>query len=293
MKIGWNGTVKSAEEAVISVYDHGFLYGIGLFETFRTYGGQPYLLERHLQRLADGCRSLDIEYGLDEGEFRVWLADLMKANGLPEAYVRLTVTAGVGELGLPSGDYTSPNRLLLVKPLPPASPQLYEEGRELALLQRRRNTPEGDIRLKSLHYMNNILAKKELIRLGTAPGAEGLMLTAEGWLAEGIVSNLFFARSGEIHTPSIATGILPGITRGRLIELARREGLQVNEGMYTWDDLMKADEIWISNSVQELVPITTLRGGAGDVRVVGNAGAGPLFRQLLAAYRADIPIGDR
>jgi 4-amino-4-deoxychorismate lyase len=287
MNVGWNGTVRPAEEAVISVFDHGFLYGMGLFETFRTYDGRPYLLERHLKRLTEGCRSLGIVYDADAYEVRRWLAELMEANDLNEAYVRLTVTAGVGELGLPSGDYTKPNSLLLVKPLPAPPAQLYAEGRELVLLKTLRNTPEGEIRLKSLHYMNNIIAKRELMELAAAPGAEGLMLTREGWLAEGIVSNLFFVRKGIIYTPSIATGILPGVTRARIIELAQAAGTEVQEGLYTWNDLIMAEEVWVTNSIQELVPVTTLRDLEGNILAVGGGTAGPVAKKLLAAYREE------
>ncbi|QYR21636.1 aminodeoxychorismate lyase [Paenibacillus sp. sptzw28] len=291
MNVGWNGTVRPAEEAVISVFDHGFLYGMGLFETFRTYEGRPHLLERHLKRLSDGCRSLGIVYDADANAVRKWLSDLMEANDLNDAYVRLTVTAGVGELGLPSSDYTKPDSLLLVKPLPSPPARLYTEGRELVLLKTRRNTPEGEIRLKSLHYMNNIIAKRELLELAAAPGAEGLMLTREGWLAEGIVSNVFFAREGTIYTPSVATGILPGVTRARIIELAQAAGIEVQEGLYTWNDLITAEEVWVTNSIQELVPVTTLRNLEGNKLAVGGGTAGPVSKKLLAAYREEAVFG--
>lgn len=287
MNIGWNGSVKRQEEAVISVYDHGFLYGMGLFETMRTYGGEPYLLERHLQRLANGCRSLGIRYEPDARAFRAWLRELMEAERLTEAYVRLTVTAGEGILGLPAGDYASPNALLMVKPLPEPNPALYRDGRELALLATPRNTPEGDVRLKSLHYMNNIIAKRELATRGAAPGAEGLMLTREGWLSEGIVSNLFFARDGKLFTPAVETGLLPGITRTRVIELAAREGIAIGEGLYPWEHLLLAEEVWLTNSVQELVPVTTLRDGEGNVRTVGDGKIGQLTERLLGLYREE------
>ncbi|WP_274648439.1 aminotransferase class IV [Paenibacillus humicola] len=289
MKIGMRGAVRPSEEAVISVYDHGFLYGMGLFETFRTYnGGRPYLLKRHLQRLEEGCRSLGIAYRPDEAALRSLLADLMRANGLDEAYVRLTVTAGEGELGLPPADYSEPVELLMAKPLPAADPGLYETGRQLALLRTSRNTPEGELRLKSLHYMNNIIAKRELRGLGTAPGSEGLMLTKDGLLAEGIVSNLFFVAEGTVCTPSLVTGILPGITRARIIELAADAGLRVEEGLFDWSRLIQAEEIWVTNSVQELVPVTELRGLEGTALRIGDGSAGPVARKLLAAYRADI-----
>ncbi|MBB3114145.1 4-amino-4-deoxychorismate lyase [Paenibacillus phyllosphaerae] len=275
---------------MISVYDHGFLYGMGLFETFRTYQGAPYLLERHLARLMEGCRALGIAYEPDQGEIRSWLRRLMAANALSEAYVRLTVTAGEGELGLPQHGYDAPNVLMMVKPLPPVHKSLDREGKQLALLHTARNTPEGQVRFKSLHYMNNILAKHELRASGAAAGAEGLMLTREGHLAEGIVSNLFFVSQGVIHTPSVDTGILPGITRGRVLELAKEAGHATEEGYYTWEQLLGAEEIWITNSVQELVPITTLRDGDGAVTTIGNGLAGPITGTLVGAYRADTRI---
>jgi 4-amino-4-deoxychorismate lyase len=291
MKVGWRGAVLPAEEAVISVYDHGFLYGMGLFETFRTYGGKPYLLERHLLRLAEGCISAGIVYEPDAEALRALIARLIRENGLSDAYVRLTVTAGEGDLGLPAADYAAPNELVLVKPLPAPNPALYEQGRQLALLRTRRNTPEGEIRLKSLHYMNNILAKRELRTLDAAPGAEGLMLTREGWLSEGVVSNLFFVADGTVRTPSVATGILPGITRERVLELAEAAGVPVEEGFYTWENLIDAQEVWITNSVQELVPVTSLRGTDGTVTPVGGGTAGPITKRLLAAYRSETGQG--
>ncbi|MWC30199.1 aminotransferase class IV [Paenibacillus sp. MMS18-CY102] len=286
MKVGYNGSVILAEEAVVGVFDHGFLYGMGLFETFRTYRGRPHLLEGHLRRLADGCEVLRIRYTPDAAQIEGWLAGVMEANGLADAYVRLTVSAGDGGLGLPLGDYEQPNVWLLVKPLPPTPPQLYETGRELRLLRTLRNTPEGNIRLKSLHYMNNIIAKQELQLAGAAPGAEGLLLSKEGWLTEGIVSNLFFVRNGIICTPALSTGILPGVTRAHVLHLAQQAGFRIEEGLYQWEELLGADEVWVTNSIQELVPITSLADLAGNTVKVGDGTAGPTLRRLLELYRS-------
>ncbi|QJC50237.1 4-amino-4-deoxychorismate lyase [Paenibacillus albicereus] len=289
MKIAYNGAVVSAADARISAFDHGFLYGMGLFETFRTYGGKPYLLERHLRRLADGCRELRIRYVPDAQRLAVLIRRTAEANGLQgDAYVRLTVSAGDGGLGLPAADYEAPQEIVMVKPLPPAAPLLYDQGRELRLLRTPRNTPELAMRLKSLHYMNNIAAKRELADADAAPGAEGLMRTADGWLAEGIVSNLFFAAGGEVRTPSLDTGILAGITRERVIELAQDAGYPVREGRWSWEELLAAEEVWTTNSVQELVPVTTLAGLDGKLASprAGRA-AGPIVRELLERYRAD------
>ncbi|WP_424768655.1 aminodeoxychorismate lyase [Paenibacillus sp. sgz302251] len=285
MKIGLNGSVMDASEAVISVYDHGFLYGIGLFETFRTYNGKPYLLERHMKRLASGCEQLGIKYRANLAEITLLVNKLLAVNGLEDGYVRLTVSAGEAELGLPSGDYERPNVLVLVKALPPISDEARMSGRELRLLEIRRNTPEGDIRFKSLHYMNNIMAKRELMASGASSGAEGLMLSAEGWLTEGIVSNLFFVRNGVVHTPSIHTGILPGITRERVLELSSASGYRTEEGLYRWEQLLEAEEIWLTNSIQELVPVTVLSDTNGQRFEVGCSAAGAVTRKLLSLYR--------
>lgn len=288
MRIGMNGAVLEAGQAVIPVTDHGFLYGMGLFETFRTYGGEPHLLGRHLARLREGCSLLDIRWDMTEGELRKWLAACLEANGLRNAYVRLTVSAGDAGLGLPAGSYGQPVSLLMVKPLPPADERLYVEGRELRILRTPRNTPETPVRLKSLHYMNNVLAKRELAASGASPGAEGLLLTKEGRLAEGIVSNLFFVRSdGVVCTPHVDTGILPGVTRGRTLELAREMGMLTEEGFYTAADLLAAEEVWLTGSVQELVPVTRLTSADGATHTVGNGAAGPVHAALLRAYRAE------
>ncbi|EXX86750.1 4-amino-4-deoxychorismate lyase [Paenibacillus darwinianus] len=287
MKVGYNGSVVEADEAVIAVYDHGFLYGMGLFETFRTYGGSPFQLGRHLQRLREGSELLGIVGQMAEDDIRAWLAELTAANGLEgsDVYVRLTVTAGVGELGLPAGDYVRPNALLLVKPLPAMDERLYREGKELRLLRTRRNTPETPVRLKSLHYMNNIMAKRELLASGASAGAEGLMLTGDGKLAEGVVSNLFFVRDGIVRTPHTGTGILPGITRALTLELSATLGVPCEEGLYGWGDLLDADEIWLTNSIQELVPVTRLTDTEGAARTVGDGRIGPVTESLLTAYR--------
>jgi 4-amino-4-deoxychorismate lyase len=287
MKAGYNGTVVDADKAVISVYDHGFLYGMGLFETFRTYGGRPYMLDRHLERLKEGCRELGIRFDMEEEEVRSWIAEVMAGNGLADAYVRLTVSAGEAGLGLPADDYGQPNAIVLVKPLQVPEEREYLAGRTLRLLRTARNTPEGVRRLKSLHYMNNIIARRELAASGAAAGTEGLMLTREGMLAEGIVSNLFFVRDGVVCTPAVETGILPGITRHRVLELAESAGCRTEEGLYRWSDLLAASEIWTTGSVQELMPITTLVDAEGMSRKVGSGEAGPVALRLLALYRQD------
>lgn len=257
--IGVNGVLTEAAKAVIHVSDHGFLYGMGLFETFRTYKGVPFLLDRHLHRLEEGCRMLGIPFQPDEEQLTKHIQHLMAANGLNEAYIRYTVSAGEEALGLPSGDYTRPNHILFAKPLPSINTQPGQSS-ALQLLRTPRNTPEGEVRLKSLHYMNNVLAKRELQQYAEAVRykAEGIMLTANGFLAEGIVSNLFFVRNNTLYTPDLSTGILPGITREFILELADLRGIPWEQGLYHWDELKQADEIFMTNSIQEIRPVDLL-----------------------------------
>lgn len=283
--IGLNNKAVDAKDAVVSALDHGFLYGMGLFETFRTYRGQPFLLERHLTRLAEGCRQLGIPFEPDIQELREWIRLVMDNNELSDAYIRHTVTAGEEILGLPAGDYKQPNQLLYVKALPAMPDSLYSEGRELQLLKHRRNTPEGPVRLKSLHYMNNILAKRELSAYPSAArGAEGLMLNAQGEIAEGIVSNLFFVSGNRLYTPDIATGILPGITREMVLELAEASGLHSEQGFYRLEQLEAADEIFLTNSVQEIVPVRALWDGNRRI-TVGNGRCGEQTDAMMKLYR--------
>lgn len=284
-----NGKCIDASAAVVSVMDHGFLYGMGLFETFRTYGGKPFLLERHLDRLAQGCETLGIGTDTlpDPYQLRQSISELMKANGLVEAYIRYTVSAGEDVLGLPTGKYNRPNQVLMAKPLPEASNELYTRGKALQLLNTRRNSPEGSVRLKSLHYMNNILAKRELSSYPEAVQlhAEGLMLNTDGYVSEGIVSNLFFVKNNRLYTPDTACGLLPGITRGLVLEMAAAEGLSCEEGFYTWEDVALADEIWLTTSIQELVPVTTLIDGSGVLSIISGGRIGPVTSRLLRLYR--------
>ncbi|WP_025684751.1 aminotransferase class IV [Paenibacillus maysiensis] len=273
--IGVNGALTEAADAVIHVSDHGFLYGMGLFETFRTYKGVPFLLDRHLHRLAEGCQMLGIPFQPDKNQLTEHIHSLMVANGLNEAYIRYTVSAGEEAIGLPSGDYTRPNHILFAKPLPATHIEAMGTTAvsALQLLRTPRNTPEGEIRLKSLHYMNNILAKRELQQYVTAVQhkAEGMMLTADGFLAEGMVSNLFFVRSGTLYTPDLSTGILPGITRGLILELAQARGIHCEQGLYRWDELRLADEIFMTNSIQEIRPVNLLLEPYGTTQRLSDA----------------------
>lgn len=250
MFVYFNGRIVPKEQAVISAFDHGFLYGVGLFETMRVYEGHAFLLEDHLQRLNAGLKELLIEKAFTKKEAEGALFQLLQANGYQNAYIRFNVSAGYGELGLQVEPYNQPNVIIYAKPLPKISPVLQEKKAQLLTI--RRNTPEGNYRLKSHHFLNNILAKREI---GSAMDVEGIFLTSDGYLSEGVVSNLFWVKNKTVFTSSIETGILNGITRQFVIQILKHEGLEVEEGFYKPEILNDADELFITNSIQEVVGI--------------------------------------
>ncbi|WP_068777637.1 aminodeoxychorismate lyase [Paenibacillus sp. FJAT-26967] len=285
MKIWFNGQIIEEELAVVSVYDHGFLYGMGLFETFRTYNGQPFLLQEHLDRMQEGCRELGIPLRSSVKDIQLRVYDLLKVNQLQDAYIRYTISAGVDVLGLPSGSsYKEPTEILYIKELP-ARLADNVSTRPLQFLQVRRNSPEGTLRRKSFHYMNNILAKRELMTYPWAAGAEGLFLTDDGHVAEGIVSNLFWIKGGICFTPSLETGILPGITRAYVMRLAEECGLQIIEGCFDRETLSGADEIFMTNSVQEIVAVDRLLDEHGHETRIGTGTPGRLTGRLAELYQ--------
>ncbi|TVX95820.1 aminodeoxychorismate lyase [Cohnella terricola] len=286
MKVLLNGQPIDRNQAVISAFDHGFLYGMGLFETFRTYGGRPWLLDRHAERLARGCSELGIRYEPDVARMESAVKELLAANGLEDGYIRWSISAGEGEIGLPAGEYGKPNEIVYAKELAPDDP-VTRKGKTLRLLKLPRSTPEVGLRLKSFHYMNNIVAKRELLASGASPGTEGLFLDGNGRVAEGMVSNVFWATKGRLYTPDAETGLLEGITREYVIRMAGAAGQSVEEGLYRWGDLLNADEVFVTNSIQEIVPVTTLENEFGEKRHPGGkTETGPLTSMFMTQYRA-------
>ncbi len=285
MMLLYNGQLTDSQTTVISALDHGFLYGMGLFETFRTYGGKPWLLERHAARMRDGCAALGIVYEPDVARLQDAVARLLEANGLSEGYIRWSVSAGEGAIGLPAEPYERPNEIVYAKAQAEDRPET-RQGKPLRLLRQPRSTPEGDIRLKSFHYMNNILAKRELTAAGAAPGTEGLFLDRDGHVVEGMVSNVFWVSNGVVHTPSVDTGLLPGVTRGFVLELAAEMGLRTEaRSDYRWEDALAADEAFLTSSIQEVVPVSELVGGPDQASGRRFDGIGPVTSELMRAYR--------
>jgi 4-amino-4-deoxychorismate lyase len=249
MYIYLNGQIVSKENARISPFDHGFMYGLGAFETFRTYDGFPFLIEDHINRLNEALEELNISIRMNAAEVAETVKILLNKNDLTDAYFRLNVSAGAGDIGLQTDPYEEPTVILFTKPLGQAG-KLAEK--ELIALHTIRNTPEGKLRLKSHHYLNSILGKRELTNGLTQ---EGIFLTKEGFISEGTVSNLFWVIGGDLFTPCVSTGILNGITRKWVLNASKLLNIPVKTGNYKIDDLNNATEVFLTNSIQELVPV--------------------------------------
>ncbi|OIU71645.1 aminodeoxychorismate lyase [Rossellomorea aquimaris] len=277
MYIYSSGKIVHQSEAAISPFDHGYLYGLGVFETFRTYGGHPFLFGNHLARLKNGLDALNIKADLGEAEMKQVVTSLLRKNGLEDAYCRLNVSGGPGEIGLQTAPYVDPTVILFQKELPPSVPLREKEG---IILKLRRSTPEIKERLKSHHYLNNLAAKREI---GPAPDKEGIFLTGDGYLCEGITSNIFWLKEGELFTPAVETGLLNGITRQFILALAEKLKLPVREGFYQESDLEGASEVFLTNSVQEIVPVRKI----GDQTYRGRDGR--YVRLLHEHYQEYVP----
>ncbi|MFC0274290.1 aminodeoxychorismate lyase [Metabacillus herbersteinensis] len=251
MYIYLNSEFVKASEARISPFDHGFLYGMGVFETFRVYQGFPFLLNDHLTRLHQSLVELNIPIELEMNEVRRVIAELIQLNNLEDQdiSIRLNVSAGVGRVGHLNETYEAPSVIYYVRPAPHLTDQTEIKA---TLLKINRNTPEGDYRLKSHHYLNNILGKREL---QGHLSDEGIFLTKEGFVAEGIVSNIFWVKDNKVYTPSVHTGILNGITRQFVMKCLTKHNISVYEGFYTREELLNADEVFLTNSGQEVLAV--------------------------------------
>lgn len=258
MIIYLNGQFIEEKEASLSPFDHGFLYGIGVFETFRLYEGRPFLIEWHLERLERAAKDLQIKHRITKEELTDMVDNLLRLNHIEDgnARVRLNISAGVSTKGFTAQTYENPTVLCFVNPLNPENLPVQKEGKVLTI---RRNTPEGQYRLKSHHYLNNMYAKQEL---GNDPRYEGIFLTEDGAVAEGIISNIFWSKGKCIYTPSLDTGILDGVTRRFVIEKMEKLGAEVKTGRFRLESLLTADEAWMTNSVLEIVPFSKIEEAA-------------------------------
>ncbi|MBM3223740.1 MAG: branched-chain-amino-acid transaminase [Candidatus Tectomicrobia bacterium] len=277
MQVYVDGAFVPAEEARISVFDHGFLYGDGVFEGIRVYDGNIFRLPQHLQRLYDSAQCLLLRIPLPQDELRDAIVETVTRRGLPNQYVRVVVSRGAGDLGLNPRLCPQPSIIIIADTIALYPSHFYTEGLELVTVATRR-TPTWalDPRIKSLNYLNNILAKIEAQQAGVL---EAVMLNSEGYLAECTADNLFFVRHGQLYTPSTAAGALQGITRDGVLDIAQALGVPTAEGLFTRYDLYTADECFMTGTGAEIVPVVRIDG-----RTIGTGQPGPLTARLRQGF---------
>jgi branched-chain amino acid aminotransferase len=274
-----NGCVSPLEEATTSVADHAHLYGDGLFEGIRIYGRKVFKLDQHLDRLYHGCRYLQFPMVLTQDQLRGVILDTCKKADVDDGYIRVNVTRGSG-LGLdPRAVKTEPNVMVMVSTLALYPPEAYERGLDVITTSFRVIPPDAlDPRIKCIgRYAGNIMAKSEANRAGAG---EGLMLNVQGHVAECTGDNIFAIKGGRLRTPHPSSGILQGITRDTVIELARADGLDVSEDTMTKYDLFAADECFLTGTAAEVIPMVSL-----DSQPIVDGKPGPVTRRLMAAFR--------
>jgi branched-chain amino acid aminotransferase len=278
-----NGRVFDQEHAVISVFDHGFLYGEGVYETLRTYNGEPFLFERHMHRLRTSAGMLALHVPLSDADIAARFRDTMRTARLGdqpdrEAYLRILVTRGVGELTYDPAACPTPSVVVIAKPHVNPSAEVFAKGVRVILVPIVRNHP-GSVNplIKSNNLLNNALAMQEAFRRG---GFEGVMRNYRGELAECTQSNLFIVKNGVALTPPVDAGLLPGITRAFLFEVGAEAGIEVREAVLRDPDLLGADEAFLTSTTREVTPIVKV-----DDQTIGTGVPGPVTLTLLARYR--------
>jgi len=276
-KVWLDGELVDRDQAKISVFDHGVLYGDGVFEGIRSYAGKVFRLEAHVRRLYDSARGIRLAIPMSPEEMAKAVTDTLEANGLQDSYIRVVVTRGAGTLGLDPNRCERPCVFIICDKIALYPKELYENGLEVITASTMRNHPNAvNPRLKSLNYLNNILAKIEAIDAGTL---EAVMLNHLGYVAECTGDNLFIVRDGRIFTPPIAAGILEGITRDEILAIAREDGIEVREENLTRQDLYVADECFLTGTAAEVVPVVKI-----DKRPIGDGTPGPITRRLGEAF---------
>ncbi len=279
MKIYVDGKFFSERDAKISVFDHGLLYGDGLFEGVRAYNGRVFKLKEHIDRLFCSAKSILLRVPMTHRELVAATVETCRRNRLRDAYIRLVVTRGVGTLGLNPNRCKNPSVIIIAGNITLYPSELYERGMEIITVPTTRNLHSAlNPAIKSLNYLNNILAKIEANNAGCE---EAIMLNAEGFVAECTGDNLFIVKEGQLLTPPLSAGALYGITRRVVMELAAEAGLKVAEPNLTRYDLFNADECFLTGTAAELVPVVRIDG-----RVIGNGKPGRVTKSLVEQYHA-------
>jgi branched-chain amino acid aminotransferase len=281
-----NGKISDGASAAISVFDHGFLYGEGVYETVRTYNGEPFLFDRHMQRLRASAAMIMLDVPFSDADFLQRSVDTMIAAGLgrtrdggvAEAYIRILHTRGVGDLTYDPAATPHPSVVVIVKPLPVPSEAQFTNGVKVCMVDIIRNHPRSvNPLIKSNNLLNNALGMQQALRKG---GVEGVFRNYKGELSECSQSNLFIVKNGVVRTPPLEAGLLAGITRGFVFEIGATTGVKVEEAVLRDEDLFNADEAFFTSTTKELMPIVQV-----DDRTIGSGRPGPVTQTLLTAYR--------
>lgn len=278
MKIWLDGELVDKSEAKISVYDHGLLYGDGVFEGMRIYSNRIFRLHEHIVRLFDSAKAICLNLPWTFEEVCQATIDTVKANGLADGYIRLVITRGVGSLGLSPYACPKPSMFIIADKITLYPDDCYTNGLKLITCATRRPAPAALMpQVKSLNYLNNIMAKIECIQAGAQ---EGIMLNEQGYIAECTGDNVFILKNGEMFTPLVSDGSLDGITRRVIIELAEQLGIKLTERTLTRYDLFTADECFLTGSAAEVIPATVL-----DTRPIGDGTPGPVTKRFIEAFK--------
>ncbi|NIA07006.1 MAG: branched-chain-amino-acid transaminase [Actinobacteria bacterium] len=277
LKVWMDGELLPAEDAKIGVYDHGLLYGDGVFEGIRAYQGRVFKLDRHLRRLYASAQAISLVIPFTAEQLSRAIYETMEANGQSDAYVRLVVTRGPGDLGLDPGKTKTPVVFIITDRIALYPEQMYTEGMSIITAKTVR-TPAQSLnpKVKSLNYLNNILARIEANKAGVS---EALMLSCDGYVAECTGDNIFIVKEGKVLTPPVSAGILEGITRDVVIELAAKQGLALEESQLRQEDIYAADECFLTGTAAEIVPVTKI-----DDKVIGTGKPGPITKRLIDSF---------
>ncbi len=274
-KINFNGVIE--ENPSISVFDHGFLFGDSVYEVIATHNNKPIFMEEHLHRLTNSANGISLALPNDQNWFVREINKTLQAAGNEESYIRIVVTRGVGDIDIDPTSCQNPNVLIYVAPHKDYAQDNYIKGINVALVSIKRNPKEAlNPGIKTGNYLNNVLAIVEAKKLGAK---DALMLSPSGYLTECTTSNIFLVQGERILTPSLDCGILPGITRDTVIQLAKENGLPVEEGEWPPETLEKADEIFITGTLKKIMPVTQLDG-----RSIGKGKPGPVTQKLIRLY---------
>jgi branched-chain amino acid aminotransferase len=274
-----DGTIVPKEEAKISVFDHGFLYGDGVFEGIRVYGGNIFRLDQHMVRLYESARSIALQIPMSRERLTRDVVRTVAANGKRDAYIRLVVSRGAGDLGIDPANCRTPTVVIIVDSIKLYPEEMYRNGVSLVTAAVRRTPLDClDTRIKSLNYLNNILAK---IQAKKAGALEAVMLNTQGAVAECTADNLFVAKGGVLSTPDLTQGALGGITRAAVLDLARAAGIPARETVLGLHDIYTADEAFLTGTAAEVVPVVALDG-----RGIGDGRPGPLTLRFMEAFKA-------